>query len=177
LLQYRVKPELRALGPRYGRQLGEIRKLLEQADPAEVARLSESGQRIPLGEFTLEPAEVLVEREGAAGYAVATDGGYTVAVSTEVTPELRAEGMAREVVHLVQNLRKTAGLEISDRIAVAVQADTAVAEALTAHEVYIKGETLSTSLELGGKIADGATETHEIDGESVTISLKKVSDL
>jgi isoleucyl-tRNA synthetase len=173
LLSYVVKPELRSLGPKYGKQLGEIRKLLEGADAAEIARLAESGQQITLGDFTLEPAEVLVERHAAEGYAVTTDAGYTAAVSTEVTPELRAEGIAREVVHIIQNLRKTAGLEISDRIDLGIEATGAVSAALTAHTGYLVEETLAASFHLDHPISGGVSETHEIDGEKVTVSLRK----
>jgi isoleucyl-tRNA synthetase len=173
LLSYIVKPELRSLGPKYGKQLGGIRKLLEKADAAEIARLSESGQQITLGEFTLESNEVLVERHAAEGYAVATDAGYTAAVSTEVTPELRAEGIAREVVHLVQNLRKTAGLEISDRIALGIETGAVVTDALKSHTDYLLQETLTANLHLDHLVDGGASETHDVDGEKVTISLKK----
>ena len=173
LLSFVVKPELRSLGPKYGKDLGKIRNLLGEADVAEIARLSESGQQIPLGEFTLEPGEVLVERHAAEGYAVATDAGYTAAVSTEVTPELRAEGIAREVVHMVQNLRKSAGLDIADRIQLGVESPDAVMTALKAHMMYIIQETLASSFHADYTVKDGAVDTFQLDDSQVTISLRK----
>ena len=173
LLSYEVKPELRSLGPKYGKQLGDIRRLLSEADGAEIARQSESGQQIQLGEFTLEPGEVLVERRAAEGYAVATDSGYTAAVSTEVTPELRAEGIAREIVHIVQNLRKTAGLEISHRINLGIEAEGEIADALRTYTMYLIQETLAASFQLNHLISGGSQETHELDGGKVTVSLRK----
>ena len=172
LLSYVVKPELRSLGPKYGKQLGQIRNLLMESDPAEIAQLSESGEQITLGEFTLEPSEVLVEREAAEGYAVATDAGYTAAVSTEVTPELRAEGIAREVVHMVQNLRKSAGLEISDRINLGVKATETVSDALKAHTMYLVQETLAASFHLDHLLDDASNETFDLDGNEVIVSVR-----
>lgn len=172
LLSYVIKPELRSLGPKYGKRLSEIRKLLEEADAAEIARLSESGEQITLGEFTLEPEEVLVERHAAEGYAVATDAGYTAAVSTDVTPELRNEGIAREVVHMVQNLRKSAGLEISNRINLGIETTDAVGDALKAHVMYLVQETLAASFHLNHAIDGGSSETFDLDGNEVRVSLR-----
>ena len=175
LLSFTVKPELRSLGPKYGKQLGDIRNLLSQADAAEVARLAESGQEIILDQFTLEPDEVLIERHAAEGYAVATDAGYTAAVSTEVTPELRAEGLAREVVHMVQNLRKSSGLEISDRIELGIEGSADIGTALDLHAEYVAQETLAASLELGRGVDNGSSETFQLEGEQITISVKKAN--
>lgn len=173
LLSFVVKPELRRLGPKYGKQLSEIRKLLSEADAAQIARLSESDEQITIGEFTLEPDEVLVERHAAEGYAVATDAGYTAAVSTEVTSELRAEGIAREVVHMVQNLRKSTGLEISDRIQLGIVTSDSIGEALKGHVMYLVEETLASSFHLDHELPNGTTEIFDLDGDEVAISLVK----
>lgn len=173
LLSFIVKPELRALGPKYGKQLGAIRKLIEEADPTQLVRLAESGEQITLGEFTLEPEEVLIERHAAEGYAVATDAGYTAAVSTEVTQELRDEGIAREVVHMVQNLRKSSELEISDRIQLGIVTTEPISTALKAHVMYLVEETLAASFHLDQELSGGAEETFNLDGEQVKISLRK----
>lgn len=173
LLSFVVKPELRGLGPKYGKQLGEIRNLLSEADAVQIAQQAESGHQISLGEFTLEPEEVLVERHAAEGYAVATDAGYTAAVSTEVTEELRAEGLAREVVHLIQNQRKSAGLEISDRIDLKVTGSEAVTKALDTHKDYVVQETLAALFNISEEVSASDSETFDLDGETVTITLKK----
>ncbi len=173
LLSYAVKPELRSLGPKYGKQLGEIRKLLAEADAGEIAHLAESGKQITLGTFVLEPEEVLIERHAAEGYAVATDAGYTAAVSTEITPELHAEGIAREVVHMVQNVRKSAGLEISDRIQLAVKTSDGIGMALKAHMIYLVEETLAASFHLDYELDSGTKETFDLNDEQVAISLRK----
>jgi isoleucyl-tRNA synthetase len=171
LLTFSVKPNLPKLGPKYGKDLGRIRKLLDEADASEIARSAESGRDVLIGDFTLEPDEVIVERSSAEGFAIASDAGYTAAVSTEITPELRAEGLAREVVHHVQNLRKSAGLEISDRIRLHVNGSQDAVDAIRSHESYVRAETLAIELAVG----NGGThsEAHNVDGESVTIGLEK----
>ncbi len=173
LLSYNIKPNLPKLGPKYGKQMAEIRALLSKADPAAVAGAAERGQTIKLGEFELAPDEVLIEKVAPAGYAVASDGGYAAAVMTEITPELKAEGTAREVVHLVQNLRKTAGLEISDRITLYIGSSGAVRAALEALDTYVREETLAVSVSHLAPAADMAAESHDIEGENVTIGLRK----
>ncbi|MDP3703432.1 MAG: class I tRNA ligase family protein, partial [Candidatus Omnitrophota bacterium] len=130
LMSFSVKPNLPKLGPKYGRQLSEIRVLLSEANAAEVAAAAGRGETVKLGEFELAPDEVLVEKTAPPGYAVAAGGGYAAGVTTEITPELKAEGTAREVVHLIQNLRKAAGLEIADRISLFVETSGPVRAAL-----------------------------------------------
>ena len=173
LLSYNIKPNLPKLGPKYGKQMGEIRALLSKADPAEVAGAAERGLSIKLGEFELAPDEVLVEKIAPAGYAVASEGGYAAAVATEITPELKAEGTAREVVHLVQNLRKTAGFEISDRISLSIESSGPVRAALEALAGYVREETLAVSVSYSAPAAGMASESHDIEGDNVTIGLKK----
>ena len=123
--------------------------------------------------FVLEPDEVLVETTAREGYSVASDAGYAAAVNTVLTDELRAEGMAREIVRLVQNLRKSSGLEISDRIALGFTGPEAVQSALTSFEEYVKQETLAVELSHSElPAADGKAE-HVLDGEPITITLAR----
>ncbi len=175
LMAYRLRPNLPALGPKYGRQVNEIRSLLETADAAAVAASVRAGETVILGEFSLAPDEILVDNVAAEGYAVESDGTYTVGISTEITPELKAEGAARELAHVVQNMRKSAGLEISDRIQLSIKAPegSEVASALTAHLDYIAQETLAVSVN-GASGAANARETHSVDGVDIDIALSRV---
>ena len=178
LLGFAIKPNLRLLGPKYGRQMGEIRSAIAAADPDEIARASEAGEMISVGSFMLEPDEVLVERVALKDYAVATDAGYAGAVLTVVSDELKAEGMAREVVRVIQNLRKSSGLEISDRINLWITSSEEVAASLTTYSAYIAEETLAESIEIGAVLSDdapgaAATETLELDDALVTVTLEK----
>ena len=178
LLGFEIKPNLRILGPKYGKQVGEIRNAIQAADANEIARASEAGEKISLDGFDLESDEVLIERVALDNYAVATDAGYAGAVLTEVSEELKAEGTAREVVRLIQNLRKTSGLEISDRINLWISCSNDVTDALMPHANYIAEETLAENLDLGAVLSADAQDVAASDsidlddGSKVTVNLE-----
>ncbi len=172
LMAYRLRPNLPALGPKYGRQVNEIRNLLNDADAAAVAAAVRNGENARLAGFELAPDEILVDNIAAEGYAVESDGTYTVGISTEITEELRAEGYVRDIAHIVQNMRKNAGLEISDRIHLSINAPEGsdVAIAIANHTDYIASETLAVGI--NGEIADEvARDRHSVDGIEVEIGL------
>ena len=123
-----------------------------------------------------QPEAVLVESSSPAGYAVAEDNGVLVALDTTMTPELRAEGLARELVRNIQDARKTAGLAIADRIAVTLEgADEALAEVLERWGATIRSETLADTLVLGVAEAGAHVVPLELDGLHLTLALQKVS--
>jgi isoleucyl-tRNA synthetase len=101
---------------------------------------------------------------------VATEGGVTVALELDLTPELRREGVARELVRLVQDARKAAGLEIADRIELSVESSGDVAAALDAHRDEIAGETLATIVD--HPVDDGFRQEEELDGTRVVVTLR-----
>jgi isoleucyl-tRNA synthetase len=110
-------------------------------------RLLDDG-RLEVGGVTLQPDEFQLTARARAGHEVAEDGDLLVALDTELTPALAAEGLAREVAHRLQSMRKTAGYEVSDRIRAAVSGDAATIDSLQAHAEWLASETLATSLEL-----------------------------
>ena len=179
LLGFDIKPNLRILGPKYGKQVGDIRNAIAAADAGEIAAAAESGETIKLMGFELEPDEVLIERVALENYAVATDVGYAGAVLTVVSDALKAEGTAREVVRLIQNLRKSSGLEISDRINLWITCPDDVTGALMTHADYISEETLAENLDLEAVLSDDALEVAAIDnldlddGGKITVALEK----
>ena len=174
LMAYRLRPNLPALGPKYGRRVNEIRDLLNEAEAATVAATVRNGKIVQLGEFALSPDEVLVDNIAAEGYTVESDGTYTVGISTEITPELRSEGYVRDIAHIVQNMRKNAGLEISDRILLSINApeDSELATAIVDHIDYIARETLAVGIN-GEVAAEVARDRHSVDGIEVEIGLVK----
>jgi isoleucyl-tRNA synthetase len=109
---------------------------------------------------------------GKPGYAVAEEAGYAVAITTEITPELADEGLARELVRRIQEMRKTAGFDISDRIRLHHAGDPEVARVLGAWRDYVSQETLADAIEPGA--AAGHSEEHDIDGRKVTLTVTKV---
>src|SRR5690606_17723324 len=145
-LTYAVRPNLPLLGPRLGADVGKVRQALGEADPRGVVAKMRAGQAVSAGGFDLAPAEVLVSVDAAEGWAAAEEGGYAALVDTRLTPELEAEGMARELVRRLQELRRTAGLDVSDRIHVTYRGDGAVRDVFAAHGDYIAGETLALGI-------------------------------
>ena len=179
LLGFEIKPNLRILGPKYGKQLGNIRNALDAADANDIARAADAGETISIEGFELESDEVLVERVALEGYAVATDAGYAGAVLTVVSEELKAEGSAREVVRVIQNLRKSSGLEISDRINLWISCSDEVTGALMTHADYIAEETLAENIDIGAVLSDdaqgvAASETLTLDDDTkIIVNLEK----
>jgi isoleucyl-tRNA synthetase len=138
-----VKPHLPVLGPKLGKELGAVRAALAAG---EFESLDAGGFRV-LG-HELAPEEVLVERSGKEGWAVASDEGVTVALDTALDAELELEGRVYDLIHTLNSMRKDQGLELTDRIAVTLpQAD---ADLVAAHAEWIKAEVLAVSLETDG---------------------------
>jgi len=172
-LTYTLRPNLPVLGPKYGSDVGRIRVALQQADGAEVTRLMRTGQPITLDGFTLSGGDILVGVEAARGWAASEDAGYVALLDTTLTPELEAEGLARDLVRQVQELRRQAGFEVTDRIRVRYSGDPAVAAAFTSHRDYIADETLAVAIEEGAPETDATSASAVLDGVAVTLSVVK----
>jgi len=158
LVSYSFKPNLKTLGPRHGKLLGVIRKELPEMDPAILAPLrSGESVTVELGgeQIELGPNDVMVSTEQASDWSCADEDGIQIAISTVTTPELEREGMARDFVRQVQQLRKDADLQIQDRITIQYQSDDAeIATGVSEWSVYIQNETLADSIEAGIADAD-----------------------
>jgi isoleucyl-tRNA synthetase len=172
-LRYEVRPNLPALGPKYGPAVAAIRDALAQQDAAAVAAAVAQGHRVAVAAHELEPDEVLVSAVEREGFASAQEAGYVVVVDTEVPQELRDEGLARELVHRIQNLRRDAGFDISDRITTYWQGDADIRRVLAAHGDYIKGETLSLALVEGEPPTGAHRSEQDVDGHRVALGLSK----
>src|SRR6185369_7312322 len=139
--ELRVKPNLPVLGPKLGKELGPLRKKLEAGEFEEL-----DGGRVRVDGHELSPEEVIVERRGKEGWAVAGEDGLTVALDLAIDPELELEGRAREAIHQVNTMRKDAGLEITDRIVLTLTRE------LEPHADWIAQETLAERVEYGDEI-------------------------
>jgi isoleucyl-tRNA synthetase len=174
LVSYRVRPNYRTLGPRFGKSMPQVAAAVEALDAANVADALESGARVGISiegtEHELGPDDLDLVMEPLEGYQVEAESGHAVALALEVDEELRLEGVAREIVRAVQNARKEAGLEVSDRISLELGGDEELLAAARAHEDYVSGETLATSVSYG---ADGKGETATIDGRELRIALER----
>ena len=180
LVDYRLAPAFRALGPRFGKDVGKVAGAVKAAG-SEHGRTLLAGGRVTLevpglGPVELGPEEVEVHEVPVTGWRVASDGPATVALDLELTPELRREGLARELVRAVQDLRKASGLAVEDRIELAVKAaaDGEVQAALEAHGEWIAGETLATGLFTAPQ-GDGYDTEAEIEGEQIRLWLRPVA--
>jgi isoleucyl-tRNA synthetase len=176
-LSYSLNPLPKQLGQKYGNLYPELRKavLALAVDPTATALLA--GQTIQVevngNGFDLLPEEVEVRVQAKAGYAVAAEGAFVAALVTDLTPELIQEGLAREFVRRVQDLRKTADLDIADRIHLYYMATPGLLEAVDAFKDYVMGETLALDLNPGSLPEGTVSVEDEFDHEKVSVSLKK----
>jgi isoleucyl-tRNA synthetase len=177
LLRFEVLPNSKLLGPRFGAQFPRVRTALGAMDPAAVVHQVQAGAPVTVTldseAVELTPEEVLIRTHPAAGLAVATEKGVTVAVDTVVTLALRTEGLARELVRRLQVMRKDAGFNIEDRIITYAQAEGELYEALTTWAEYIKAETLSLDLVMAVAPPESYCETHTIEGMTVTLGVRR----
>ncbi|MGH2765180.1 MAG: isoleucine--tRNA ligase [Actinomycetota bacterium] len=175
LAGWRAKPNYRVLGPRLGARVKEVAASLG-ADDGSLAAALARGEPVtvetPSGPVGLSPDDVDLSQDTIGGWGVASDGRLTVALDLDVTPDLEREGLAREVVRLVQDARKSAGLEVTDRIELRLDAEGPVAEAVDAHGEWIAGEVLAVRIERDDPGEDA--DRREIDGHTVRLSLRKV---
>jgi len=161
LVDHVVKPNFRTLGRRFGNRTQSVARAITAVDPGTLAGQLAAGEASVVvdGEpVTIGPDDVIVTQTPRAGWSVASDGGETVALDLDVTPELRREGMARDVIRLVQDARKADGLEVTDRITLRWEAaDPELATALTEHGQLIAGEVLATEFGPRETAGDGPT--------------------
>jgi len=173
LVSYEVKPNYRALGPRFGKRMPQVAAAVEALDPAHVAAVMAAGGEVGISvdgdEHTIGADEVSLALQPLEGYEVEAEAGHAVALQLELDEELIREGLAREIVHAVQNARKAAGLDISDRIELSLGGDEELLAAAREHQGYVAGEVLATSVAYG---AADATPIR-VDGRELRISVSR----
>ena len=177
LVSYRILPDNKTLGPRFGSDFPNVRAALAERDPDKMAAAVNAGLAIVLEvqgkNVEIEPDAILVQTEPAEGLAVASDKLATVAVDATLTPELKAEGFAREVVRRIQAMRKNADFDISDRITTYYLGDQEFAAVIETWGDYIMAETLTTRLIAGPVPEDVFQETHKVDGNDVHLGIRQ----
>ena len=174
LANYTAKPNFKTLGPKLGKKIKVCAAQVAQLDTAAITEmLAGTPRTLDLeGEaFEMTGEDLLVTRVPREGLAVASEGELVVALETELTPELEREGLAREFVSRVQNLRKETGLEVADRIQVFFRGSEAVQSAVSEHRNFIMGEVLALELDADEGVGG---EALDLNGEEVFVSLKKV---
>ena len=169
--RWHAKPNFRELGPRLGPRVREATEALSRDDGSLAGVLADGGSvtlDTPSGPIPLGPDDVDLTQDVLEGWGVASDGGVTVALDLDLTPELRREGVARELVRVVQDARKAAGLDVSDRIVLGVATTGPVLEALREHAATIAGETLAVELR---ETADEGAPTVEVGSTPVRLEI------
>ncbi len=178
-VNYDLKPNFMTLKSRYGRFLGRMRGEMQKLSGAEVVAAFDRGETVTLTmdgtDIILNKEDVLVEAVKKEGFTSQVDGKLTVALDTTLTDELIREGYAREVISKLQSMRKDAGFDVTDRIAVTCQGDEAVVNAVQAFEAMIRQGVLAEQVACGADVPDGAfAQDWDINGKQARLSVRKI---
>ena len=175
-ISYTFKPQLRLLGQKFGKKLGEVRTALQNLDGAAAKKkLDETGSltlTLSDGEVSLTAEEVLIDTAQKEGFTSVSDRGLTVVLDTTLTPELEEEGFVREIVSKLQSMRKDAGFHVTDHIEVYHQGSEKIAQVLKDHEASVLSDVLGEACHHGQ--LDGYTAQWDINGETTTFGVKKL---
>ena len=158
ILVKQIKPNFKTLGPRFGKDMGLISKQIQAFTPEQINQLDTLGMlniEISGNTITLSQADVEISSQDIEGWLVANANGITVALDITISPELKEEGIARELVNRIQNIRKDSGFEVTDKIKVHLQKNAELEKAVTANATYIKSETLTEMLVFEDAIQNG----------------------
>jgi isoleucyl-tRNA synthetase len=179
-VNFSAKPNLKVLGKKLGKELGNFRAALENVNTvpekvAQIIRQIEAKGSAQLAEFNLEKDDLLIERLPKGERLIATDSGVTVLLDTKLTEDLILEGLAREIVNRVQKLRKDSGLNVSDRINLVLAGSSDITKAFKAHQKYIQNEVLATqaTVQDSSSAMGEFKESFNVDGNDVTIGINK----
>ena len=174
---YKLKPQMRTLGPKYGKLLGKIGQHLGEMDGNDVVDAFNRGEQVSFTIddtlVTLDKADVLTEPMQKTGFTAAEDRGVTVVLDTNLTEELIHEGYAREVISKLQTMRKEAGFEVTDRIHVAFEGDEELAAAVEAFRDMITRTTLAVSLDRAAADETFIAKEWDINGRKATLAVRK----
>jgi isoleucyl-tRNA synthetase len=175
ILVKEIKPNFKALGPRFGKDMKLVAGIINSFQQEDIALLEKTGEKsisIEGKQITLGLEDVEITSSDIEGWLVANQSGITVALDVSITPELKKEGIARELVNRIQNIRKDSGLEVTDRITVTLKSQEEIDAAIASNEQYIKDETLADAIEISKELDNGT----EIDFDDIRtiISIKKI---
>ncbi|MBO6231985.1 MAG: isoleucine--tRNA ligase [Ruminiclostridium sp.] len=176
---YNFKPQLKTLGPKYGKNLGEIKNALAEISAnnsgAAMADLNKNGVMklsISIGEIELTKEDLLIEAQQKDDFCTVFDGGVTVALDTALTPELIEEGFVREIVSKIQNMRKDSGFEVMDHINVKVSGNDKLIDVINKNAESISGDVLAESITVGDT---ANSKLWDINGEQINIGVEKIN--
>jgi isoleucyl-tRNA synthetase len=175
--EYEVKPNYRALGPKFGKAMPQVAAAVAALDPVAVASALRGSGSVGISiegrDHTLTEDELSLAMQPLEGYQLEREGSHAVALDLTLDDELRREGLARDAVRAIQNARKDAGLEVEDRIALTLGGDEELLAAIREHEAYVTGEVLATSVAYEG--ADGDCARAKIEGRELAIGVTRAA--
>ena len=172
ILVKRIKPDFKKLGPRYGKIMKALAAAIQQMSQDDINAFEKAGTftlQVDGQEAVLEKADVEIISEDIPGWLVANEGRLTVALDITVTDELKKEGLARELVNRIQNLRKSSGFEITDKVNITLASSAEMDGAVEAYQEYIKSQVLANNLVV---TAEPISDTTSLDFEDFTLAVK-----
>ena len=174
----KIKPNFKTLGPRYGKHMKEIAAAFSDMKMEDIETLEQGNTyelTIANQEIEIRPEDVEISSEDVPGWLVSSMGGLTVALDVNISEELKEEGIARDLVNKIQNLRKEKNFEVTDKIFLQIKSDTLIDSAINNNLDYICAETLATSLEIMPELSESRGELVEINDEiDAVITLDRV---
>ncbi|MBQ9598263.1 MAG: class I tRNA ligase family protein, partial [Clostridia bacterium] len=173
---YSFKPQLKTLGRRFGKNINAVREILASLDGSKaMAELKETGKltiTVDGNDEALTEEDLLIETAQTEGFESNSDYGVTVVLDTNLTPELIEEGFVREIISKIQTMRKDSGFDVMDHIKISCEGNAKIAEIITNNADMIKNDTLADELDTNS--VDGNSKEWNINGEKVTLAVKKL---
>ena len=164
-----IKPNFKTIGPKYGKQMKAIAALVAQMTADDISVIESTGGwrgNIEGEAIELDLADFDIAAQDIPGWLVASEGGLTVALDITISDELKSEGIARELVNRVQNLRKDSGLEVTDKIRITVETSDAIREAIAANASYVQAEVLATEIVFSSTSNNALITDLEAEGDT-----------
>ena len=177
IITKRIKPNFKTLGPKYGKYMKQIAALTAQFSQERIAEIEsapESVLEIDGQQIVVTPADFEITSEDMPGWLVASEGKLTVALDITLTDELRAEGVARELINRIQNIRKDSGFEVTDKIRVEIEQKELVADAVARYADYIGSQTLAVEVKSSAEPQGEVVVATDIDEEPLRIAVTRI---
>ena len=177
IITKRIKPNFKTLGPKYGKYMKQIAALTAQFSQERIAEIEsapESVLEIDGQQIVVTPADFEITSEDMPGWLVASEGKLTVALDITLTDELRAEGVARELINRIQNIRKDSGFEVTDKIRVEIEQKELVADAVACYADYIGSQTLAVEVKSSAEPQGEVVVATDIDEEPLRIAVTRI---
>jgi isoleucyl-tRNA synthetase len=179
LVNFVVKPNFKLLSQKYGEDMGRITQFIQETDPNTIMEKINASKTIEVnwqgGSLEILPEELILEEVAEQGYSVTSSRHVIVGVYTEISDELKQEGMVRDLIRQVQNLRKDSGLRVEDRIEIGIQGPRDLQNALRSHESYFMNEVLGVKLQLKEAESLAYNQSVKINGNHITIGISPIN--